>query len=239
MEMRKTSLLRRCAITTVVLVALLQVSAFASAYVDTAPSWRDASDISTTLSIWTFSNNSKFGIQPDAGSYNPNEDPLTGDDWYATVSPSLSEKRWIPTLSGAYGVWALSGRIDAAIPNTDVTGPGTSKLIQIQLIWSPEAGYTIDTTGLTLGVTATNGDNCQTIIQAGATVDSTSIPLNNGWYQTIWTVVWPYNPTLETIAITGNVYVDSLIVDTKCIPEPATLAIMGMGVVAMLRLRKK
>jgi hypothetical protein len=228
--MRNTSLLRRCAITAVVLVGLLQVSAFA--FIDTAPSWRDAANDSTTLSIWTFGGTAKEGISPDAGSYN--DYGTAGDDWYANVMPSPEEDEWIAMESGAYGVWALSGTLYAVIPNTDVTGPGTSKTMQVQLVWKPQDGFTMTDAGVSMAV---EDDNWT--LRKFAVTDAQSVTLSNGWYQSIWTIDWIPNPAIESFTITGNIYVDSLIVDTICIPEPATLTIMGLGLAAMLRTRKK
>jgi hypothetical protein len=231
-KMRSTSLLRRCAITAVVLVGLLQVSAFA--LIDNAPSWRY--DTGTTYAAWGFGTSSK-DVFPDA-SYNPyNEDGIGDNDGLlgALINPASSDPRWKASLSGASGVWALSGDIYATIPNSPATGEGTSKIVLVQLVWKAEAGFNI-----AVPVIDMKDEYCQSATTVGATIEMVdSYTLSNGWTYSAYQINWPTNPTLEEIHISGNVYVDELIIDTKCVPEPATLAIMGLGVAAMLRLRKK
>ena len=46
------------------------------------------------------------------------------------------------------------------------------------------------------------------------------------------------NPIDEMFTIGGNIDVDGIIVDTWCIPEPATLGLLLLGGLAMLRRRR-
>ena len=59
------------------------------------------------------------------------------------------------------------------------------------------------------------------------------------WVQSTYHItIWP-NPAEEWIAIKGNIVVDSLEIETECIPEPATMGLLGLGSLALLRYRRK
>ena len=45
------------------------------------------------------------------------------------------------------------------------------------------------------------------------------------------------NPAFEIVRIDGAVMVDEIVIDTICIPEPASLALLGLGGLALMRRR--
>lgn len=194
----------------------------AFALYDIAPSWRDVSNSSTTYAVWEFGTSGTAGY---GGSYY-----YDGADsgWNVNGTPELVVNPllgWFLTLDEATGVWGLSGHISATIPNTSVTGAGTSKLIQVQLAWESE--------------TAEQGVPTVYVNAEGICYD-VSIPneeIINGWTYTTYFVKLATNPTIENIEINGKIYVDSLIIDTICIPEPATLGMMSAGVMVLYLLR--
>ena len=64
------------------------------------------------------------------------------------------------------------------------------------------------------------------------------IPLGNGWTHSTYTWrIYP-NPPDETFFIEGNINVDELVVDTWCIPEPATLGLFLLGSLVLVRRRR-
>jgi hypothetical protein len=59
------------------------------------------------------------------------------------------------------------------------------------------------------------------------------------WITSIYDItIWP-NPAEEWIAIKGDILVDELGIRTECVPEPATIGLLGLGGLALLRLRGK
>lgn len=209
-----------------VLMGILQVSASAS-IVDNAPSWRG--NAGTTYAAWEFNTSSKTPVW----NYGANE--------YGDVSIYVQPKQgdpWKSQWEGRYGVWMLSGTITADIPNSPVTGPGTSKQVRIQLIWKPEVGY--EQTVPEIDMQTSYDEYCDYLSEGIGSIGILSnVAMGNGWNYTTYLIDWPYNPTGEVITIHGEIAVDQLVIDTICIPEPTTLAIMGFGMVAMWRLRKK
>jgi hypothetical protein len=196
----------------------------AFALIDNAPSWRDENNSNTTYAVWEFGTPGTAGY---GGSYhydgadsgwNVNDEPEL------VVNPLLG---WFSTLDGATGVWGLSGHISAIIPNTSVTGAGTSKLIQVQLAWESETAEQsvptvyVNAEGICYDVSIANEE------------------IINGWTYTTYFVELATNPIIENIEINGKIYVDSLIIDTICIPEPATLGIMGIGAIVLYLLRER
>ena len=108
--------------------------------------------------------------------------------------------------------------------------PLPKKEIWIQLIWQP-------------------GGNDQTLflpdepLVAVTPFDSIQFSRQdtalNGWTHSLFTIdMWP-NPPEEWITIKGDILVDNLAIDTRCIPEPATFALLGVGGVLMNLIRKR
>jgi len=205
-----------------IFLCLFHVAAFAS--YDIAPSWRDVNNGNTTYAVWEFGTS---GITGPGGSYY-----YSGADsgWNVNGAPQLVVNPllgWFAALDEAAGVWGLSGHISAIIPNTSVTGAGTSKLIQIQLAWKSE---TVEQNVPTVYVNAEG--LCYDVSIANEKII-------NGWTYTTYFVELATNPTVENIEINGKVYVDSLIIDTHCVPEPGALCMMGIGAVVLYLLRGK
>jgi hypothetical protein len=221
-----------------VLVCLFSVPV-AAAIVDnfsTLGRWARNSE-GSTYAAWDFLSKTT-PVMPD-DYYNPyftlGEDEEVVDYLCATINPAPADRKWKSTLDGAAGVWALSGNIYAYIPNSPNTGVNTSKKVLTQLVWKPEVGYE----GVTPGIDMQ--DNfCKTADDVDADISLVSTyALSNGWSYSAYLIEWPYNPTSETIHISSEIYVDSLIIDTYCIPEPATLGIISAGAVMLYLLRGK
>ncbi len=140
---------------------------------------------------------------------------------------------YLPQLDTHAGVVGLSGKLELNIPNTPLDH-NREKWLQVQLDWKPlAAGDRPIVTAQSSGFRAiTTPDWLQT-----------TTALTDGWFSTTFSsmgfddLVTPglhHNPTGEMIVLEGNVYVDNVIIDTACVPEPGQVAMMvitGLGAV--------
>lgn len=144
----------------------------------------------------------------------------------------------INDMSGGQGVQWDNGawqgpefKIILDIPNQPVANP--EKILWITLTYRGDVSFLwiadVDT-----------GDLFHPVADAVVTTDPT-----NGW--TTLTQQWFFkpNPREEIVAIGlkgaagALAAIDSVTIKTWCVPEPATMAVFGLGTVLMLGLRKK
>ncbi len=131
--------------------------------------------------------------------------------------------------SGRTGVAALSGDLNFLIPNTP-RYHNPEKMMQVQVTWKPEAAG---------GQPDLHAD----AIQLSSVTDNewakTTVPLTDGWFHTTYDGVGFWDPTRqslvnpegESFTLSGNIYVDQVVIDTLCVPEPGQIA---MGVMTVL-----
>ena len=126
------------------------------------------------------------------------------------------------------GAWAL-GEIDVLIPNSSVSNP--EKWIRLQLTWQAADNDDFLPSEPLIGIiTSPMFDG----MNMGSRADSY---IGGNWiHSTFDIIIWP-NPLEEWIAIKGDIVVDELVIDTICIPEPATICLLGLGL-TMLRKRR-
>jgi len=177
-----------------------------------------------------------------AASWEFNADnPLPSPDWEQnpfgqSQTTVYSPHPWLPLWGGMEGVWHLSGLIEIEIPNNPIER--SSKLLQIQLTW---AGQYPGLIRPVIGIEAerVNGGYVpqqdivllsQTNINLGLTNEPGS---GQYWNHTTYLYEITPNPLRETIWISGSILVDELVIDTICIPEPATLALLTLSCLAM------
>jgi len=201
----------------VILCTAVILGAGSTAFADLVPPWRG--DDGSTFQQWDFSINNP--TPPPDVVYNPygNGPQLRVDTPYD----------WYEVIELGYGVWPLSGEIDVYIPNRQL--PLDHKDIWIQLIWKQahlDPNPFLPDQPL-IGVTPF--DSMQM-----SRHDSVNL---NGWTHSLFQInIWP-NPFEEWITIKGNILVDQLTIDTICIPEPATLALLGIGgLMTLIRKRR-
>ena len=186
------------------------LAAGSTAFAALVPEWRGTEG--STYQDWSFSNDN---TTPGPDSYdNPYGDPLL------RVTP-IDE--WLP----GPGAWPLSGEIDVYIPNRPEILP--EKEIWLQLTWQP--GGRDPTPFLpdepVVGVTP--------YTTMSMSRQDTAL---NGWTES-WFVINLYpNPLEEWITIKGDIIVDHLVIDTRCVPEPATIAMLGLGALVVFRRKR-
>ena len=213
--MEKKKLIGKTFVGTVLLAVLIAATAVNASY--TGPSWRGGSN--TTFEQWSFGDSNTAPL-PDAGMHNPYGTPQT---W---INSSAVWNSFVDTHSGA---WTLgTGEIDINIPNNPAAQ--TQKDMWVELIWKG-VNLTFRPEQPLLGVYPAGG-----YTQLNTAREDT--PLGDGWTSTVFKIgIWP-NPTSEWIVINGDIYVDQLVVDTRCVPEPATLALISTGAFMAIRRKK-
>ena len=169
-----------------------------------------------TIATWTFST--------------PDTSPAP-DSFVSPGTPLLkvSTCYWIDNFDDWHqGVFPLSGQIDVYLPNSQVTGPGTYKEIELTLTWRPS---TVDTILSDVpGVAVTPFDYMD--------MSQIDYDAGQGWIRSIYDItIWP-NPTEEWFYIKGDILVDELVIETWCIPEPMTVTLLGLGGLALMRRRR-
>ena len=133
---------------------------------------------------------------------------------------------WIDVIDGHVGVFPLSGQIDVYLPN--YPDPRPQKNILLMLTWKPNVVDTILPEAPSVAVTPFNSMEAF----------RDDVYLGDGWTQTSFSItLWP-NPLEEWFTIKGDIMVDDLSIYTECIPEPATICLLGLGVLALLKKRR-
>lgn len=196
---------------TVCLAVTLTISSTASA----VPDWRG--NPGSTYQEWQF-DSSNLEPAPNVVN-NPYGDPLL------RVTPHGG---WISNP----GAWALSGEIDVMIPNANVYNP--EKWIQIQLKWQPAYNDPFLPDEPLVGIAAIAPTMPYKIVLD----PRTDTDAGGGWTLSTFDITIQPNPFWEWIALKGDILVDDLAIDTICIPEPATICLLGLGMLTLLRKRR-
>ena len=201
------------------------------------PIWRGQE--STTSQVW------EFNYDSDPNSYEryyAPDRPAPGGlpplpDTHATVFPGDPE--WMPIddihNSGRIGIWGLSGWIDVFVNNYD--DPNEFKWVWVQLTWAS------DVVGETPSPTFINMAPAADLAWPVTLTDQ--IDWGDGWFTSTYQWrIYP-NPVDEVFTISyfdannrAAIIVDQLVIDTWCVPEPATLGLFLVGGLALLRRRR-
>lgn len=211
------------------LVVVVGMSTCVFGALDLCPApWRG--DSNTTYQAWTFDNGDN-PADPEAGWDNDYGTPVASirDTGGALIPDGDNDTFWMEEhpqigFDKHYGVWRLYGTdyLELVIPNDPVER--TTKEVHLQIVYSASNYPIFDTTPGFAGVE----------LVSDVAIDSNYDVL------TLLITIEP-NPELEVIELRPNdctMYIDEIVIDTRCIPEPATMCLLGLGSLALLKRRR-
>jgi hypothetical protein len=234
-------------VSAITFMVILSAAVNAGARAFSAPDWNG--DDGTTFQQWSFSKQQWSFLKRHSGPQLPD----TG--WvneFGTPQLSVYDSQWSNKVDGHRGVWKFNSRrsemfID--IPNNPESRP--LKEIWVELTW--EAAGTRNCIPWEAACTrnyipweVAGTRNCipdQPIIGVWADHFEKELmeekQIDNKWTASLYKItIWP-NPSAEQITISGDIRLDQVVVDTRCIPEPATLGLLIGGALMAIRRRRK
>jgi hypothetical protein len=193
----------------IALVALAFLAAPALADDLYPPSWRGSLD--TTFEHWTF----------DTDQY-PTWLPEQADNPYGQpyIHTLGGGEHWDDSLPGdRFGIMTTSSdTVCVELPN--VPTQNDWKLVYVQMTWWHNAPPD----------PISDPPGQVNLIQ--------ELSLPTAWGYSSWEIWIPGNPPSETVSFVADsatLYMDQLVVDTICIPEPASLLLFGLAGLCLLR----
>jgi hypothetical protein len=179
------------------------------------PPWRG--DDNSTFARWEFGTDQETDVPPEADWVNPWGMPLLD---VFPVDPF-----WEPEYMGRFGVWPLSGELFIDINNDPVER--LYKWIYVQVTWTPMVGEPDPVP------TVEAGPAGGPYVLGGAMRQVPVAP--EGWFVTTYIVRLQPNPAFEQIHISGDIYVDEVVVDTICSDRGIpTVSQWGLAVMVLL-----
>ncbi len=195
------------------------------------PPWRG--EVSTTLQWWEFGTDQPDNIAPDGPGPLDNGPPYVVGYLPSTqivhVEPDPTNPNWLetdPWGSVREGIWPLSGYMDVIVDNHEP--PNDVKMVWVQITWHVSDEQHPDEPHLV---------NLDPSASYGPELIDENLWCND-WKTSVYYWEIEPNPVDEAFRIQGDIMVDQLVIDTWCIPEPATLGLLGIGALALVRRRK-
>lgn len=185
----------------------------------------------TTTQEWTFPD-ANLPHEADHNSiyWNPNGVPFQLDT--RNMGSGLT---WLPTFSGRSGIYAMGPAGPGGpsilvfyIPNTQIPRP--RKDIWAQITWQVGPGDP------SVDLVPFGGAFPPTVIENGT-------DLGGGWKHSTFSFTVIPNPSEEFFQLRNNsqstIYIDQIVLDTQCVPEPGTLLTFGgLSALALIRRRR-
>ena len=197
----------------VLVVALALNSAVADDF--SPPQWRG--DPHTTYQRWEFSTET---TAPDDWSYLPVDYAPALTPPALTVAGSVLYK---PEDMGEDGVWKFEDWITIEIANFPEEN-------DYKEIWMQMTYYASGPPDVYAEVGEDTFWGTQVFEEA-----------SGNYIHGIWQIIIEPNPASEVLFIAPRdctTYVDEIVIDTICIPEPVTVCLLGLGALALLRKRR-
>jgi hypothetical protein len=180
------------------------------------PRWERGGE-GTTFQRWEFGDGS-LSPPPEEGFYNPLAQPLM------TMPDTWPNSTYLASYADMSGVWRLENPDDIYVTIQNYED-NPFKYIWIQITYAAQEGA--------VPIVLTNPEYTDMVI-------SDPILFGDHWYITYDITLEP-NPPSEIIVIQPagcTTYIDEIVIDTICIPEPATVLMLGLGGLALLRKRR-
>jgi len=193
------------------MVAVSPLAAYADDFFP--PQWRGESG--TTMQQWTFNTSANPTLANIDN--NPYGDPT------ASITPSATT-HWWNMWQGHQGVWKFEDFMYLDIPNTPI--PNDTKYIWVQFTYYAAGGAMPQ-------LYSDPGESMMDVVYPPVQIDPYF------WHAAVQLTLHP-NPSFERITIEPmdcTLYIDQVVVDTICFPEPSTLMLLALGAVAVLRRR--
>lgn len=191
------------------------------------PPWR-LSNSTATVQEWDF-NSANLPLAPDGSTWGSGGGGFINPYGTPLLTQSTSALHF-PSVAGRNGVYVMPGGpplMEFYIPN-DPLGVGP-KEVWVQICWY--AGGTPFRPDVTLLSNAYTGP--VSLINEFAKPD--------GWTHSTFAVILPSKPSSERLLLNNfspvAIAVDQVVIDTICVPEPASLAALGLACAAFLKRR--
>lgn len=154
-------------------------------------------------------------------------DPVNADTFYnpyGTPTATINGGSWSYFYDNHIGIWTLGSKdsIDFYIPNTPLNFD-TYKEVWTQVTWQPDLGPAPV-------VTVDYGDEESVVSTLQFTVPAGS----GNWDQSVYLAFLPINPSSENVIVTEVGDVGQVVIDTICVPEPSSLALLALGGISLL-----
>jgi hypothetical protein len=200
-------------------MAVLSASVCANAREFPPPSW--IGNDGTTFQQWSFTVQDSDPQPPDVVPHWDNE--------FGAPQLSVYGGEWSDIVDGHQGSWKFMGfgsGVVVDIPNSEVPRP--VKEIWVELTWKAAGLSNFIPDQPIVGVWADHFEK--------ELMDEKQI--GNNWMASLYKItIWP-NPSAEQIMINGDIRLGQVVVDTYCVPEPCTLALVGLGVIFGLKRKR-
>ncbi len=207
-------------------LAVMHVSMIAFADDTVPPPWQRFQP-NTTTQEWTFPDPVlQHAADNNSIYWNPNGVPMQLDTSH--VGGGIE---WLPTRSGRDGIYAVNpggGMLVFSLPNDPTPRP--EKHIWAQITWSVASGTN------SVDLVPFGGSEPPVTVEDGT-------DMGDGWRHSTFSYVLRPNPALEFYQIRNLsnevLFIDQVVFDTECVPEPASMLALTLGACALAKKRRR